>query len=57
MKDKILKKDMKKLNKTNYILSDADTNRDDSIISDPEGSYTGVALNKKEKPVQDADDL
>ena len=57
MKDKILKNDMKKLNKTKYIISDVDTNRDDSIISDPEGSYTGVALNKKEKPVQDADDL
>ena len=27
------------------------------IISDPDGSYTGIALDKKEKPVQDADDL
>lgn len=25
--------------------------------TDPLGSYTGVAKNKKEKPVQDADDL
>ncbi len=24
---------------------------------DPNGSYTGVCLNKDEKPVQDADDL
>jgi hypothetical protein len=25
--------------------------------SDPSGSYTGVPLNRHEKPVQDADDL
>lgn len=25
--------------------------------TDPQGSYTGVGVNAKEKPVQDADDL
>ena len=30
---------------------------DGEIKSDVNGSYTGVPLNKKEKPVQDADDL
>lgn len=29
----------------------------DSIKTDPNGSYTGVCDDKKEKPVQDADDL
>ena len=27
------------------------------IITDPNGSYTGVPEHKDEKPVQDADDL
>lgn len=27
------------------------------IITDPNGSYTGRPVNKEEKPVQDADDL
>lgn len=27
------------------------------LAADPLGSYTGVPLDKKEKPVQDADDL
>lgn len=27
------------------------------IISDPMGSYTGIPLDREEKPVQDADDL
>ena len=30
---------------------------DSRIKSDVNGSYTGVPLNKNEKPVQDADDL
>ncbi len=33
------------------------TFRDDAIITDPNGSYTGRPENKNEKPVQDADDL
>jgi len=45
------------LKKTEYILDDKDTNKNDGIISDPLGSYTGVAVEKNEKPVQDADDL
>ena len=27
------------------------------IITDPMGSYTGIPVDKMEKPVQDADDL
>ena len=27
------------------------------IVTDPQGSWTGVPLNPDEKPVQDADDL
>ena len=27
------------------------------IVTDPDGSYTGIARNPYEKPVQDADDL
>ncbi len=27
------------------------------IITDPNGSWTGVPLDKNEKPIQDADDL
>ena len=30
---------------------------DPRIISDPMGSYTGIPEDKKEKPIQDADDL
>lgn len=30
---------------------------DQTIISDPNGSYTGRPQDKNEKPVQDADDL
>lgn len=29
----------------------------DGIIADPNGSYTGVPIDKNEYPVQDADDL
>ena len=29
----------------------------DKIISDPNGSYTGRPMDRKEKPIQDADDL
>ncbi len=47
----------KNFTKTEYILDDKDTNKNDGIISDPLGSYTGVAVEKNEKPVQDADDL
>ena len=31
--------------------------KDDGILSDVQGSYTGTPLEKGEKPVQDADDL
>ena len=31
--------------------------REEVIIVDPFGSYTGLVNNKDEKPVQDADDL
>ena len=30
---------------------------ENGIISDPMGSYTGIPLDKGDKPVQDADDL
>ena len=53
-KNKCAKNNVKK---TEYVLNDKDTNRKDGIISDPLGSYTGVAVQKDEKPVQDADDL
>ena len=29
----------------------------EKIITDPNGSYTGITLNPDEMPVQDADDL
>ena len=32
-------------------------NKDEVIITDPFGSYTGLVNDPKEKPVQDADDL
>ena len=41
----------KKENKTNK------NNKKEKIISDPDGSWTGVPLDKYEKPIQDADDL
>lgn len=31
--------------------------KEEKIISDPNGSYTGRPLDREEKPVQDADDL
>ncbi|MBO5409892.1 MAG: hypothetical protein J6A60_01380 [Clostridia bacterium] len=31
--------------------------KEDEILSDVQGSYTGVPFDKNEKPVQDADDL
>lgn|GEM_PF-575021 len=31
--------------------------QDEGILSDVEGSYTGVPLDSGERPVQDADDL
>ncbi len=34
-----------------------DKNKESPISVDPFGSYTGVADNPYEKPVQDADDL
>ena len=30
---------------------------DPDIIVDPDGSYTGIPKDEKEKPIQDADDL
>ena len=32
-------------------------NKDEVIITDPFGSYTGLVNDPQEKPVQDADDL
>ena len=29
----------------------------ETIVSDPLGSYTGIALDPLDKPIQDADDL
>lgn len=57
MRNEKYKCSKKCLKKTEYILNDKDTNKSDGIISDPLGSYTGVAVEKNEKPVQDADDL
>lgn len=48
-----MKKDKK--SKVEEII-DTNPNRDKNIISDVNGSYTGVPLNGDE-PVQDADDL
>ncbi len=31
--------------------------QDENILSDVEGSYTGIPIEGEEKPVQDADDL
>ena len=31
--------------------------KEEKIVSDPNGSYTGLPLDRDEKPVQDADDL
>lgn len=33
------------------------TYSDPKIISDPEGSYTGIPMKETEQPIQDADDL
>ena len=46
---------MKKEEKRN-VLEECE-GRDESIITDPFGSYTGVPLNENEEPVQDVDDL
>ena len=32
-------------------------NRQEKIVTDPFGSYTGRPLDETEKPIQDADDL
>ncbi len=34
-----------------------DKKREEIIVADPFGSYTGLVKNPYEKPVQDADDL
>lgn len=48
----------KKRNATNAAINILKTeNFNDGIIADPDGSYTGVPVDKNEKPVQDADDL
>ena len=57
MERKFCNKYKKNDNKIKVLLSEEETNRKDGVISDPLGSYTGVPVNKKEKPVQDADDL
>lgn len=31
--------------------------KEPQIITDPLGSYTGIPLDRDEKPIQDADDL
>ena len=31
--------------------------KEPKIITDPLGSYTGIPLDRDEKPIQDADDL
>ncbi len=31
--------------------------KEEVIISDPQGSWTGVPIDKNDKPIQDADDL
>ena len=33
------------------------TEKKETIITDPMGSYTGIPADKREIPVQDADDL
>ncbi len=37
--------------------NDRQTNGESKIVADPFGSYTGIPVDKDEKPVQDADDL
>lgn len=46
-----------KANKKIKNLKDIKKGKVNEIITDPNGSYTGVARPKSEKPVQDADDL
>ncbi len=31
--------------------------KEEKIVTDPQGSYTGRPINPSEKPIQDADDL
>ena len=39
------------------LLKEQKPQKDEKIVVDPFGSYTGVGQNKDERPVQDADDL
>ena len=50
---------MKKTNKTTDKVKEIVDNytTDESFKIDPNGSWTGVCEDKREKPVQDADDL
>lgn len=41
----------------NSLISEKFTSDSDGIIADPNGSYTGVAYPKNERPIQDVDDL
>ena len=55
-------KENKKLNKENKkqttgYKGSLTQGYDNSICTDPNGSYTGVPRDKSEKPVQDVDDL
>lgn len=47
----------KKSDPTNAALSVIHTDEDSEIITDPQGSWTGVPRDRYDYPVQDADDL
>lgn len=51
------KSDVNKKNSEHDILNQKISTEENSIITDPNGSWTGVPLDKKEKPIQDVDDL
>ena len=49
--------DKRKAEMINSLISEKFTPDSDGVIADPNGSYTGIAYPKYEKPVQDVDDL
>lgn len=51
------KNDMTPTKRVVAMLRRAYNDLNDGVVTDPNGSYTGVCTPKGEKPVQDVDDL
>ena len=39
------------------MLENKETKKEEMVVTDPFGSYTGIQVTPAEKPIQDADDL